>query len=120
MSRALPPLLALTVLALPGFVLAGCVAADRSGPLSANAATQAACRQRADEVYNQQNRGDIYRLPPQVNSPSSATYAPGATERGLSDLFARDKMINECVRNVGTGAERSTGTPPEPPRPPQR
>jgi hypothetical protein len=115
MSRALPSLL-LTALAL-----AGCMAGSGPGPEShADAATVAACRQRADQVYDQQNRGDIYRQPDPINSPSSANYAPGVSDRGLSQLYAQDRLINDCVRNTGTGAERSgsnDAAPPPPARP---
>jgi hypothetical protein len=112
MSGALPLLLLATI---------GLVAcATQPGTEShADAATEAACRQRADQVYNQQNRGDIYRPPPQVNTPFSANYNAGVSDRGLSDLYAHDKLIRDCVRNTGTGAERS-GQQNEGPTPPVR
>lgn len=118
MSRVLPPLL------LAALAVSGCMP-DRGGGVgrpSADAATQAACRQRAEETYTQQNRADIYRPPPPVNTPFSAEYTPGVTDRGLSELFAHDKMISDCVRNTGTGAERSVAPPsgPPPPLPPRR
>jgi hypothetical protein len=88
-------------------VLAGCNGAPPTGQAQADAATQAACRQRADQAYEQQNRGDIYSPQSQVNTPYSGSYAPGVSGRGLSDVFAHDRMVNDCVRNTGTGAERS-------------
>jgi hypothetical protein len=97
--------------------LAACTAGpEPSGGTSsrADAATQAACRQRAEQIYEQQHRGEIYSPQSGINTPFSANYAPGATDRGLSDQFARDRMIRDCVRNTGTGAER-TETPPSPP-----
>ena len=81
--------------------------APQSGQAQADASTRAACRQRANEVYNQQNRGDIYAPASQVNTPFSGNYVPGISDRGLSQLFVQDKMISDCVRNTGTGAERS-------------
>ena len=88
--------------------LAGCSGAGSSGSASrADAATEAACRQRADQIYEQRNRAEIYSPQPSINTPSSGSYAPGATDRGLSDIFARDSMIRDCVRNTGTGADRS-------------
>jgi hypothetical protein len=86
--------------------LSGC----ESGPATetqADAATMAACRHRADEIYDQQNRADIYRPPDQVNSPFSANYTPDVSDRGLSALYAHEKMVSDCVRNTGTGADRS-------------
>jgi hypothetical protein len=78
------------------------------GSLSrADAATEAACRQRADEVYDRQNRGEIYSPPPGVNTPFSAGYSPGSTDRGLSQLYARDNLIRDCIRNTGTETDRN-------------
>lgn len=81
--------------------------APQSAQAQADASTRAACRQRANEVYNQQNRGDIYAPASQVNTPFSNNYVSGLSDRGLSQLFVQDKMISDCVRNTGTGAERS-------------
>jgi hypothetical protein len=78
-----------------------------TGQAQADAATRAACRQRAEAAFAQQNRGDIYSSGSQVNSPFSANFLPDKTDRGLSQLFAHDRMVNDCVRNTGTGAERS-------------
>ena len=99
----------LPLIALMGVLaLAGCAGPSPSGQAHGDAATLAACRQRAEETYNQQNRGDIYRPQAQVNTPYSADYAPSTSGRGLAELFAHDRLINDCVRNTGTGTERST------------
>jgi hypothetical protein len=92
---------------LAAVALAACDAGPPSAQAQADAATQAACRQRADQVYEQQNRGDIYSPQSQVNTPYSASYAPGVTGRGLSDVFAHDRMVSDCVRNTGTGAAQN-------------
>lgn len=77
------------------------------GQARADAQTVAACRQRAEQVYEIQNRPDIYRQPPAINTPSSGTYAPGgSSDRQLSDLYARDRMVSDCVRNTGTETDR--------------
>jgi hypothetical protein len=81
--------------------------ASQGGQAEADASTRTACRQRADEVYNQQNRGTIYSPASQVNTPFSNNYLPDESDRGLSQLFVHDKMVSDCVRNTGTGAERS-------------
>jgi hypothetical protein len=96
-----------TGLLLGAVVLSGCDASPRSGQAQADAATRAACQQRAEQAYEQQNRGEIYSPPSQVNTPYSANYAPGVSGRGLSDLFVHDRMVSDCVRNTGTGEERS-------------
>lgn len=98
----------LAFLPLLVLILSGCESgAPLSGQAQADQQTRAACRQRADEVYNQQNRGEIYSPPPSVNTPFSNNYVPGISDRGLSQLYVHDRMINDCVRNTGTGAERS-------------
>jgi hypothetical protein len=101
--------------ALAGTVaLSACSPAPQTPQARADAETLAACRQRANEVYNQQNRGDIYSANSSENSPFSANYVPGITSRGLPQLFAHDRMVNDCVRNAGTGAERSKAPAPTP------
>jgi hypothetical protein len=96
-----------------GLLLAGLLAGcsfggpPPSGQARADAEAAAACRQRADAVYEQQNRGAIYSPQAGVNTPSSGAYAPGGVDdRRLSDLYSRDTMISDCVRNTGTQTDR--------------
>jgi hypothetical protein len=91
--------------------LSACDGPPRTGQEQANAATRAACQQRAEQAYDQQNRGEIYSPASSVNTPYSANYAPGGDNRGLSELFVHDRMISDCVRNTGTGADRSVSPP---------
>jgi hypothetical protein len=91
--------------------LSACDHAPPSGQAQADAATRAACRQRAEQAYEQQNRGQIYSTQSQVNMPYSANYVPDVPNRGLSDVFAHDRMVSNCVRNTGTGAERPPPSP---------
>lgn len=93
--------------------LSACQAPPSGGQAQADAQTRAACRARAGQIYDEQNRGKIYSPPPAVNTPYSSNYTPDVTDRGLSDLFAHDRMMNDCIRNSGTGAEISP--PPKPP-----
>jgi hypothetical protein len=113
--RARAPLI---VLALAGLALAGCQG-DPPPPIASggatsrsDAATQAACRQHADQVYDQRNRGDIYAPQSSVNTPFSANYNPGVTTRGLSDLYSRESLIRDCVRNTGTETNRTVAPSP--------
>ena len=92
----------------------GCQAQPVSGQAQADAATRAACRQRADQAYEQQNRGEIYGTASQANMPFSANYTPSVTDRGLSELFVHDRMVSDCIRNTGTGAELSQPGQPRP------
>jgi hypothetical protein len=86
------------------------VAANGAG--RSDAATQAACRAHADQVYDERNRADIYAPLSSVNTPYSANYTPGVTNRGLADLYARDSLIRDCVRNTGTETSRDVPPPP--------
>ena len=104
---------------LAGLTLTACSA----GPMSpgggggaytrADQATQTACRQRASEMYDRRERATIYSANGSSNTPYSANYELGASNRVLSERFSYDQSINECVRNAGTGAVR-TGAIPEP------
>jgi len=100
----LPPLLALTYCAPPP---------APGGQARADAATVAACREHANEVYNRQNRDQIYTITNR-DVPFSAGYAPGATDQGLAARYSHDNMVNDCVRNTGTETDRSASYVPEP------
>ena len=102
---------AATGLLLALLALSSCDTPPPSPQAQADAATRKACNQRADQAYEQQNRAEIYSPPATVNTPYSANYTPSQTDRGLSDLFAHNRMVSDCVRNTGTGSDR---TPPPP------
>jgi hypothetical protein len=91
--------------------LCGCSNADIPAPLRSQSQgdpqTVAACRQRANQVYDQQNRGAIYSQGPQANMPFSANYTPDNPTRGLSAQFGYDRMVNDCIRNTGTETTRT-------------
>lgn len=103
------PLLAM--LALSG-CSAGSLGSGGSGASSTaldgtvSVATQAACRQRVNEMYERRNRVDIYAANSAVNSPYSAGYQSGLSSRALSGQFDFERTLRECERNSGTGAER--------------
>lgn len=71
-----------------------------SAQARADQQTLAACRQRADEVFAEQNRGAVYDSDNRL-SPFSSSYVPGITTRGLGERYSRDTMIDNCVRNAG-------------------
>jgi hypothetical protein len=103
--------------------LSACDRPPLSGQAQADAQTRAACRQRAEEAYNQQNRGAIFSPPSSVNTPYSSNYVPASSDdRGLSDLFAHERLVSDCVRNTGTGTDRTvpagSATPASAPPPP--
>jgi hypothetical protein len=86
-----------------------------TGQARANAATLAACRERADAVYDKTHRDAIYSISSR-DTPFSANYAPGV-DRGLSQRYGYESMTRDCVRNTGTETNRSDTAPPEPPKP---
>ena len=112
MSRLILPLVLSTL------VLTAC--ARQPAPMAnSDAAARAECRQRADEIYNRQNRAALYSPTTTVNAPYSASYQPGTTDRGLSDRFAYQNTIDTCLRSASTGPEPSApgptgGTSPRP------
>ena len=76
-----------TMAVLTAIILSGCAdGAPQSPQAQADAATNAACRQRANEVFDRQNRGAIYSANSSANSPFSANFTPDVTSRGLSQL----------------------------------
>ena len=80
--------------------LVGC--AQRPSNLSVtDRATIAACRSHADQVYDRMNRGTIYNAS-SADAPNSSTGLAGDPTAGLSDRFARDRMIERCVGGAGT------------------
>ena len=107
----------LTVLILPLLLLVQCAPAPAPvGQARADAETVAACREHADEVYNRNNRDTIYTISNR-DAPYSANYTPGVTDRGLSQLFAHDSMVRDCVRNTGTETNRTSSEAPVPKAP---
>lgn len=120
--------------AAPGLlllVLAACTAGPMGGPNNnavgpsgpataggVDLATQQACRQRVNEMYEVRDRGDIYSANPSVNSPFSANYQPDVPSRGLSNRFAYEQSLTECERNSQNGTEGAGVPPPAPPAPP--
>ena len=94
--------------------LAGCAeppAAAASSQTRSDSATLDACRRRANEIYDHQNRATIFAAHSGLNNPSSGAYVTGQTDRGLSARFAQEQLIRECVRNAGGAAEASPPAP---------
>lgn len=100
------------VLVLTAAALSACDNSPPTGQAQADAETRAACQNRAEQAYEQQNRAAIFSPAAPVNSPYSANYVPSLSDRGLADVFVHDRMVSDCIRNTGTGAERSV--PPSP------
>jgi hypothetical protein len=107
----------LHVLLLPALALAQCSPPPPpTGQARADAATLAACREHADQVYDRNNRDTIYTISSR-DSPFSANYTPGVTNRGLAQRYVRENMVRDCVRNTGTETNRAPVTSPPPATP---
>ena len=103
----------LSIVVLPALALAYCAPPPPpTGQARADAATLSACREHAEEVYNRNNRDTIYTISSR-DSPFSANYTPGVTDRGLAQQYVHENMVRDCVRNTGTETDRSpTASPP--------
>ncbi len=113
---------------LPGASLALLVALAGCGaPMShGERAQRDACRARADQVYSTQNRGDVYEQDAFAggtrDTPFAGTSVYAARNEALGGVYARDQMIDRCVRgaagNVGStldGVDPTRDTAPAAP-----
>jgi len=87
-----------------------------AGQTRTDLATRAACRQRANEMYDQRDRARSYSVNSTANTPYSANSTVGVPSQGLSGQFAYDQTIAECERNSGTGAPLPDNSVAPPPR----
>ncbi len=86
------------------------------GDAKTDAAILAACRQRANEMYDRRNRAEIYAPQYGGNSPLSGTYTDVGVNRGLSSQFAFEQMVRDCVRTANvSNAPAAAGVPGSPP-----
>jgi len=102
-----------TALLLP-MVLALAYCAPPPAPVGqtrADAATVAACREHAEEVYNRQHRDTIYTITSR-DTPFSANDSRGVVDNGLSQRYVHVNMVRGCVRNSGIEADRAAATAP--------
>ena len=96
-------------LALPVLGLLALAACARTPRAPVEAAAIAACRERADQVYEQQNRADLSRRD-ERDTPFASTYNSGVTTRGLGARFERGQRIAECTSGLVSGAGASPGS----------
>jgi hypothetical protein len=109
--QLLPILLALAHCASPP--PAAPAAAAGGGQTRADAATLAACRTHADEVYDRQRRDTIYTIGTRDSPFSANDSTTGVTDRGLAQRYGRENMIRDCVRNTGLETDRSSPETPK-------
>jgi hypothetical protein len=101
-------------LLLGSLLIAGCAERDHG-----NAVTEAACRQRADQIYSmrhpeQQYADDTYATSLR-DAPFGTSGSPSVPTYGLSGEYERQQMLADCERGVGpvgpTPAAPAAGTP---------
>lgn len=103
-------------LALGLALLSGCASPPPpSRQARADQNSAAACRQRADQIYAQQNRRELFIGDDQRDTPFSANYVAGDTTRGLADEHSRDNQFADCVRASQEAAPGFVAAPSPPP-----
>lgn len=67
------------------------------------ASQQAACRQRADDVFARRNPGDKYRTDQYVSSQRDAPFGGSVQADPTADLqarYARDQILSDCLKRA--------------------
>jgi uncharacterized protein YycO len=90
--------------------LGGC-ALPASPQSHTDRATLAACRDYASQVYDRNNRAAIYSIN-QVGLPYSDSYLAGNQTNDLAARYHNEQIVDDCVRNTGTGISREDTAPP--------
>ena len=84
----------------PAFLLPSlliCAACQPAQPMSKAArADYQACRTRADQVYDRQNRSELSERDTR-DTPFATSGLPGITSAGLSNRYARDNLLAGCT-----------------------
>ncbi len=106
---------ALLTVALASGTLAGCAQPNGGRPAGLTASQASECRAHSEEVYRQQNRGDIYKADTYAtstrDSPFSTSGLPGTPSQGLGSQFGREKALNDCYNASGAGPAAPAPTP---------
>ena len=89
--------------------LGGCASHPSGRQSQVDDKTRMACEKRADQVYEEQNRKDIFGPASSVNTPFASNYVVGDSTLGLPSRFAHDRMVSDCVNN---SSARSDGSAP--------
>jgi hypothetical protein len=88
--------------------------ADRAG---ATPKAMAACRQRADEVFDRQNRAEVYRSDMYAGGERDSPFAAGGMSgnpgAGLPARYERETMVDDCL-NATAGSPGATPDAPPP------
>lgn len=73
----------------------------------AELAAVSACRDRADQVFERQNREQVYNTDTYRSITRDAPFTTnglvGVTSAGLSQQYHRDNLVQNCLRESGAG-----------------
>lgn len=101
-----------SVLAVTAALAGSACTFDEPPPLPgqrADVAAVSACRERADEVFQRQNRDQVYRVDTYrtdtLDAPFGTTGMKGVTSAGLSQQYNRDNLVQDCLRGTSAGAQ---------------
>ncbi len=107
-----------TAAAIALLLVAGCAGSGGGRSAGASPAQVAACRQRSEDIYRQQNRGAIYTNDTYATSTRDSPFGGLASSSGgqasLGEQFGRERALNDCY-NYGTNpSDTSPVTVPKP------
>lgn len=116
MRRARHAMSLFAILALGGLAACNHPIGSTSDRAGATPKAMAACRLRADEVFERQNRGEIYRADMYAtgtrDAPFGSTGVSGNPGAGLPDRFARETMLDDCLNAAAGTPGASPDAPP--------
>ncbi|MGH7152384.1 MAG: hypothetical protein ACREF3_00540 [Acetobacteraceae bacterium] len=96
---------------LPILLLAACAGGATQQQSVTDRATYDACRNQANLAYNLQNRDKVYRIY-DTSSPQSGIGLTQSPTQSLSDSYAQQRLVQDCIRNTGTETSRVSGSSP--------
>jgi hypothetical protein len=106
----------LAVLAVAGLAACSHPIGSTADRADATPKAMAACRQRADQVYDRQNPGDVYRSDMSAGGQRDAPFGgmgpPGNPSDGLSARYARETMLDDCLNGVSGSPGAAQDAPP--------
>ena len=85
-----------SALLLSGLVLCSACQPARPAMSPVERADYDACRKRADQIYNQQNRAALSERDTR-DTPFATNYVSGITSAGLSSRYDRDDLLAGCT-----------------------
>ncbi|MDA8253974.1 MAG: hypothetical protein M0Z28_33020 [Rhodospirillales bacterium] len=90
----------------------------------ADAVTEAACRERADQIYGMRHPEATYSQDTYTSSlrdaPLGTSGTPSLPTQGLSSAYEHDRLYNDCIRGRAGAGPTPAAPPPlaAPPAPP--